>query len=457
MIQTVNSRQAISASPELQKFRQKAKIIFKREMIDVEAEKSLLGAVMIDGHNLSLAAEHIDSHEDFSTFPNQCIWRAIIGLESEGKPYTPTAIADWLRGKNLIDDVKYDYLGEVYQQASLSPGHDAKIIREKSLLRRLSRACTETQEDVLHQPEEVSAIVERAEQRFFDLATLRAKKKAVPMSQLVSEAGDRMDERKKSKVRPGLSLGWGNIDSIIKLRPTQVTIVAARTSVGKSVFAGEVARSLLKNKHYTLFASLEMSNEELTDRLMCAEAGVNSVAFDMGALSSQDVENLQNAYEVLGSEYLRINDDPSQTMLQIASEARRMKAQRKLDCIIVDYLQIVNAEVRRKDRREEVDEISRRLKGLAKQLKVPILALAQINREAANEEPQLHNLRESGALEQDADNVIILHKPSPNDDAEEDMVVKVAKQRGGPKKKATLIHNKATFRLYEKPPVWRHS
>ena len=424
------------------------------KVTDSDPEVLVLGGLMRANAELSEVVPILDGPNDFTTFANQKLYEAILDLENRRKGFDPVSVREWALTRNLSEEMTVAWLGSVYLNGSIpgKVGHYAEIVRDRSMLRQLRDAARETLDAAENPTDTTESLVEQAEQRFFKLATKRQRRQAKPIADLVRDANKRLEIRQENKVRPGIPMGWPRLDKLITLRPSEVTIVAARTSVGKTIFAGNLAYHAACGGSVVLFSSLEMAAEELTDRLICMASNTPSVPFQIGRLSGEQILDVGAAANEIMDVKLWVNDDPDQSMMQIGSEARRLKSRSNLDLLIIDYLQIVRPDVRRRDRREEVDEISRRLKIVAKELQIPVVALAQVSREGAKsgEEPELHHLRESGALEQDADNVIFLHKPAPIDNADEDlMVVRVAKQRNGPKAKVNFKHIKPTFKLYE--------
>lgn len=423
----------------------------QRELFALEAEKSTLGGLMRDGAEVGTVASILDGPEDFHIYAHQCVYAAILDISAKGGDPSPPAVSNWLNDHGKMIDVRYDYLGELYSAFYGSVQKFAEIVRDKARLRRLRFVAEDILEEIYKSHETADSVIEMAEQKIFEVASNRIIKAPKTIKEVLKEAAERYDARAKGELEPGMSFGWPTMDLRIMLKPERLTIVAARTSVGKSVFAVNVARNVAMFKKSVYFSNLEMPNEETIDRTLCLDGKVDAVSFEAATLTGKDYERLLDAHSRLSEMSIFLQDAEDQTLLQITSDCRRLKAKEKLHLVIVDYLQLIRAESKRSSRQEEVAEISRRLKSLSRMLKVPVIALAQINRAGAEtEEPQLHHLRDSGAIEQDADNVLILHKPNQNDDlAVEEVVVRIAKQRGGVKGRVTLMHEKATFRLYE--------
>jgi replicative DNA helicase len=398
----------------------------------------------------------LNGAEDFYLFGHQKVFQAMLEIQGAGKPVDPLTVATWLKDNRFIDDVGgYPYLLELWESTK-TPQNGASYaatVRECALLRGLIHASNETIAEVDSRCDLANNLAERAEQRFFELATLKQAKTARHISELATEAGLRMDERRKRDKRNGFATGWADLDRwFIGLKPGQITIVGARTSVGKTVFGLNLAWNLASRMIPTCFFSLEMNEEEVTDRLICSVAQMDGKAFQEFIDDTEYLKAIDAVRSIMGAT-LHVNDDPDQSVMQMSSEGRRMKARGQLSVAIIDYLQLIRPEIKAKDRREQVDHISRRLKLMARQLQIPVVCLCQVGREAEKaEEPQLHHLRESGAIEQDADNVFLLHRPGQDDEKDrETMEVRIAKQRNGPKKKICLDYIKPQFRLYDMP------
>jgi replicative DNA helicase len=423
----------------------------QRELFALEAEKSTLGGLMRDGAEVGTVASILDGPEDFHIYAHQCVYAAILDISAKGGDPSPPAVSNWLNDHGKMIDVRYDYLGELYSAFYGSVQKFAEIVRDKARLRRLRFVAEDILEEIYKSHETADSVIEMAEQKIFEVASNRKIKAPKPVAEVLKDAFERYEKRAKGDLEPGISFGWPTMDVRITLKPERLTIVAARTSVGKSVFAVNVARNVAALGKTVYFSNLEMPNEETIDRALCLDGGVNAMSFESASLTADEYVKLIDAYNRMSEMSIFLQDAEDQTLLQITSDCRRLKARGNLHLVIVDYLQLIRAESKRSSRQEEVAEISRRLKSLSRMLKVPVIALAQINRAGAEtEEPQLHHLRDSGAIEQDADNVLILHKPNQNDDlAVEEVVVRIAKQRGGVKGRVTLMHEKATFRLYE--------
>lgn len=422
---------------------------------DRDAERAVLGACLRDPTLIGDVVGVLNGAEDFYLFGHQKIFQAMIEIQGAGKPVDALTVATWLKNKSFIEDAGgYAYLTELWDSSPVpqNGAHYAATVRECALLRGLIHASNETIAEVDSRCDFAGNLADRAEQRFFELATLKQAKSARHISELATEAGVRMDERRKRDKRSGYKTGWADLDKwFIGLKPGQITIVGARTSVGKTVFGLNLAWHLASRMIPTCFFSLEMNEEEVADRLICSVAGMDGKAFQEGFIDENQYVKAVDAVREIMESTLHVNDNPDQSVMQMSSEGRRMKAKGQLSVAIIDYLQLIRPEIKAKDRREQVDHISRRLKLMSRQLEIPVVCLCQVGREAEKaEEPQLHHLRESGGIEQDADNVFLLHRPKMDEDSDrETMEVRIAKQRNGPKKKVCLDYIKPHFRLYD--------
>lgn len=326
--------------------------------------------------------------------------------------------------------------------------HYAQIVRQKSTIRSLIAACSDIMVQAYEPLEDAGKLLDEAEQKVFAIRESRQTSKLVPLERSLEEAINRLELRMEGRDLEGtVDCGFKGLDALLGgFHASELIIIAARPSMGKTAFALNIAENvILKSQRPVLFISLEMAAIELTERLLCSVSKVSSHRLRNGSLSKEDRQKLIRIASEINRAKLFIDDTPSQTISEIAAAARRVKRQQKdLALIVVDYLQLIEPDNSSDPRQEQVARIARRMKGLAKELKVPVVCLAQLNRQAEDSRdhrPKLSHLRESGAIEQDADVVMFVHRKGyyrgseEGGDSEEERnkaLIIVAKQRNGP-------------------------
>lgn len=408
---------------------------------NLEAERSLIGSMWFNPAVCDDVAL-ILKPEDFYSDANEKLYRRTMELHNDGKRPDATLLHEKLNSLGELGAVGgIAYMVEVADCTAHAANaiHYAKIVRDKATLRRLRIACQETLHQVALETDDASQVLGEAEQRIFDVREVRGGDFANPIGDVLLEAMSGIDNDDPALQR-GLTSGFGKLDGLTNgFRAGQLTILAGRPGNGKSALAGNIAEHLALHEHKAvLFVSLEMTKLELAERMLCANSCVNSFKLRNGTLTTSDKQRLMQAYGRLAKAPITIDDCPNRTMTEIAAVARRLKRQGKLDLLMIDYLQLVTPDNRKDPRQEQVASMSRRLKNMTKELDVPILCLAQLNRQAeTGGEPQLWHLRESGAIEQDADNVMFIWRCGEEGT---EAVLKVAKQRNGPTGKIPLIY-----------------
>jgi replicative DNA helicase len=413
---------------------------------NIEAERSILGAVMLDNHALNAAVEKLRS-EDFFLPQHRQIFERMIQLgEKQQAIDTITLMEDLTRSGNLESAGGIAYLSQLADGLPrvTNVEHYARIVKEKAVLRSLIYSASAIQEQALAAGDDADTILDRAESAIFQIAEDRVRVGLIGVKELVRENFERL-ERIFSEGRriTGLGTGYTDLDNqTAGLQPSELIILAARPSMGKTALALNIAENvaLRKSEPVAIF-SLEMSKESLLLRMLASEARVDAHKFRTGHMNRDDWGKITGALSSLGEAPLWIDDSASSTVLEMGAKARRLKRDRGLSLMIVDYLQLVvpTHTGRGTNRQEEVSSISRALKGLAKELKVPIVVLSQLTRAPEREErkPQLADLRESGAIEQDADVVMFINRPNfyktdlPEEDRAKAELI-IAKQRNGP-------------------------
>ncbi len=422
-----------------------------------EAERSVLGSMLrensvIDEVTLKVRADqfYADAH--------QKIFLAILGLREKPAPVDLITLAEELKQRGQIEDVGgYGYLGELWDAAptAANAAYYAQIVRDRAVLRKLIHAGTEILRDAYEQAQAPDELLNSAERKILEVAELGLADEAVTLNYALGLAYDRIDKRQGAEGLSisGLSTGFRDLDEITAgLQDSELVIIAAQPSVGKTAFALGLTRNVIGEGHGVFFVSLEQSKIELAERLLCSQARVDSHRLRKGSLSAEDIEKLMEAGGDLARAKLFIDDSPAQGMLRIAANARRLKRRQGIKLVVIDYLQLIEPDNRRDPRQEQVAQVSRRLKFLAKELNIPVVALAQVNRSSEDRQdhrPRLADLRESGSIEQDADTVLLLHRPDRYEPGQHDGIIEiiVGKQRNGPTGEVTLAYLKQYMRF----------
>jgi replicative DNA helicase len=393
--------------------------------------------------------------ESFYFDAHRKIFRGIIAHFDKGQQPDLVILAEWLKEQKFLEDVGgYSYLAELWDAAPTAANatHYAAIVRDKAIIRNLIHASTEILKESYSEALPADDLLAAAEKQILDIAQMGIQGDTVALSEAVKAAYDRIDARHSGGLDlSGISTGFVDLDQLTAgLQNSELIIIAARPSVGKTAFALNLARHVVVEERLpAFFVSLEQSRIELAERLLCCQSHVNSQSLRKGRVSSDDMEKLIDAGGLLSKAKLFIDDTAGQGMLRIAASARRLKLREHIKIVIIDYLQLIDPDNRRDPRQEQVAGISRRLKHLARELQLPVVALAQLNRgteDRQGHKPRLSDLRESGSIEQDADTVMLLHRPDyyaggdqeftseePRPRMDQGVVeVIVAKQRNGP-------------------------
>jgi replicative DNA helicase len=379
--------------------------------------------------------------EDFRVYANQCIYRRMVELWDRRLSVDVVTVADALKKAGELEDVTYPYLGAVVDSSSTGNGaeHHARLVRDRAILRRLEVAAEQIGQAARNPTGPAEQILADAERAIMALAAGGVDGTARPVADVVADLFDRIDACRAGNREAGVPTGFADLDNLlVGLQPSELILLAARPAVGKTALGALLADRAARAGHPTLFISLEMGGVEVVGRMLSALAPVDGQLIRQAhLLQEKELAAIHKAGDTLRQGRLWISDMPGQTMLRIASEARRIQHRHGLGLVVIDYLQLIEPEDRKVPRHEQVGAISRRLKALARELRAPVLALAQLNRaseERAEQTPRLSDLRESGSLEQDADVVLLLSRlKNP------DLVgVQVAKNRNGPTGGVTL-------------------
>jgi replicative DNA helicase len=423
-----------------------------------EAERAVLGSMLRDNGVIDDVRLKV-LPEQFYADAHQKIFLAAGELRDKGTPVDLISLAEELKRRGQIEDIGgYGYLGELWDAAPTAANavYYAQIVHDRATVRGLIHAGTEILRDAYEQSQPPDELLNSAERRIFEIAEKGIKEETVTLNQAIAAAYDRIDKRHglEGLDISGLSTGFRDLDEITAgLQDSELVIIAARPSVGKTAFSLGLVRNVILGGHGVYFVSLEQSKIELAERLLCSHARVDSHKLRKGSLSGEDMEKLVEAGGELGRAKLFIDDSPAQSMLRITANARRLKHRQKIKLVVIDYLQLIEPENRRDPRQEQVAQVSRRLKFMAKELNIPVVALAQVNRSSEDRQdhkPRLSDLRESGSIEQDADTVLLLHRPDRYEPGQHEGIIEVivGKQRNGPTGEVTLAYLKQ-FMRYE--------
>lgn len=438
---------------------------------NIEAEQSLLGSLLIDRDAIIKVADSV-TPEDFYKDTHRAIYESMSDLLQAREPIDLLSLGNRLEEKKQLEMIGgRSYLIELSNAVPTAANvvHYATIVQKKATLRRLQSAAAEITNLSFEEAEEVDHILDKSEQKLFGVSQKYLKQAFVPIRDVLTEAFDRIDElhREKGKLR-GLPTGFFALDNILAgLQKSDLVILAARPSVGKTSLALDIARhTATRTKIPVGLFSLEMSKEQLVDRLICAEAGVDLWRMRTGRLSDQpgedDFPRIGNSIGLLSEAPLYIDDSATSSIMEMRTKARRLQMEKGLGLLVIDYLQLMESRTRIENRVQEISEITRALKSIARELNIPVLALSQLSRAVEARSPaipKLADLRESGSIEQDADVVLFIYRKAMDKGAanltpEERNIadIFIAKHRNGPTGQVQLFFDeqKVSFRNLDK-------
>ena len=429
---------------------------------NIEAEQSVLGAILIEQSAIAKISDILQP-EDFYREAHKLVYRSAMTLFERGEAIDFITVIDMLRREESLERA-----GGISYITSLANGvptaanivFHAKIVQEKSLLRRLIHAATDIATMGYAETEEVERVLDHAEQKILEVATRKIGQDFAPIKEIIFSTLDKIDEMHKAKGGiTGLSTGFTNLDKLTGgFQRSDLILIAARPSMGKTAFVLNVAQHMAtRDKKSVAIFSLEMPREQLAMRMMCAEGLIDSQHFRTGAMSNDEWKNLVDAADRLSASPMFIDDTAGVNAVELRNKARRISKEHGLDCIIIDYLQLMDggAHSRIDNRQQQISDISRSLKALARELKVPVIALSQLSRgpESRNSRrPMLSDLRESGSLEQDADMVAFLYREdyyNPETEKKNLTELIIAKNRNGPTETVELFFHKNFTRFRE--------
>ena len=434
---------------------------------NIEAEQSVLGSLMLDKDAVLKIADTLRS-DDFYRGAHKIIYEAMLELYEAREPIDMLSLSNRLEEKKQLEMIGgITYLTTIVNSVPTASHitHYADIVRKKNILRNLISASSEISSMSYDERNDLETILNEAEKRIFNIAQKTTRQLFLPMKTALEEAFGRIDRLHKDwGALRGLSTGFADLDNYLGgLQRADLIILAARPSLGKTSLALNIAaNAAIKEKASVGVFSLEMSNDQIVDRLIAAQANIDLYRLRTGKLSSEGEDNdffrIQEAMGVLSEAPIFIDDAASSTITQMRTMARKLQLEHGLDLIIIDYLQLMQGTGRSDNRVEIVSEISRSLKGLARELNIPILALSQLNRATESREgqiPRLSDLRESGSIEQDADIVLFIYREDRvRRESEKKNIAEIiiAKHRNGPCGKVDLYfnENQVSFKNLEK-------
>lgn len=429
---------------------------------NIEAEQAVLGAMLIDKEAIAKATEVL-SADDFYREAHRVIFSAMLELYNKNEAVDMVTVTEILKRDNKLEDIGgiayITSLANVVLTAANVKYH-AEIVAEKSVMRQLVRVSTEIAAMGYEANEDVGTLLDTAESRILEISNRKKKNDFTAINDILMDSVQSIESLLQNKGGlTGLPAGFADLDKLTSgLHPSDFIILAARPSMGKTALALNIVQNVALRAHKVIggeprsvaFFSLEMSKEQLVNRMLCAEAGIDSQRLRVGEMHDEDWTHLWDACDTMSRAKIYIDDTAGITAMDMRSRARRLKAEHGLDLIVVDYLQLMQGSGKRNnsgDRQQEVSEISRSLKALARELDVPVLALSQLSRSVESRQvkrPMLSDLRESGSLEQDADIVAFLYREdyyNPETENKHTELI-IAKHRNGPVDTVNLFFQK---------------
>ncbi len=429
---------------------------------NVEAEQCVLGSILLDNSALNKILDLV-APEDFYKREHQLIFTTMLDLYEKTHPIDLVTLSEALTHREELEAVGgINYLMELAEvvPSSAHVQHYARIVKEKAVLRHLIRASNDILSLCYEGTQEVEDLLDEAERLIFSVSELKAQRDFVDSKVLLKEAIKNLEDlARQQKSVTGIPTGFQELDRLTAgFQPSDLIIIAARPSMGKTALALNIAQHVaIKEQKTVAIFSLEMSREQLALRMLSSLAKIPSHKLRTGILSSNDWKKMIRAANKLMDAPIFVDDTPALSVLEIRAKARRLMSERGLNLIIIDYLQLMRGRSKTESRQQEISEISRSLKGLAKELNVPVLALSQLSRAVESRQdkrPQLSDLRESGAIEQDGDLILFIYRPEvykpENPDYRGIAEIIVGKQRNGPTGtfKLTFLKEYTTFEEY---------
>lgn len=422
----------------------------------IEAEMCLLASMMLDKEIAAQTVTLVD-RDAFFQADHQIIFDVVKKLYDQDRPIDAVIVREELARRNLLEEVGGTaYLGQILNTVpSAAHGvHYAHIVREKAMLRQLIAASNDILRDVYKSSDPAEMVVDRAEKSIFSIAEKRVSGSMTPLESVLHEVYEMIEERG----RRGIETDFHEIDDMLNgLQNGEMIIVAARPSMGKTAFAMNIVENVAANHHLPVAVfSLEMSKQQLAQRMLCSRAGIDAQRVRKGMLNAQEYQKLAQVVVELSKAPIWVDDSPGLTPLELRAKARRLKMQNDIRLIMLDYMQLMD-NPGPENRQQQISEISRSIKAVARELNIPVIALSQLNRSSEQRDghrPRMSDLRESGSIEQDADVVMLLHREDYYNQSNPDFIpdniaeVIIAKQRNGPTGtvKLTFDSKTTTFR-----------
>jgi len=447
------------------------RITLDRELpYDLQAESGVLGSLMLNPDACDDIV-NILRVEDFFEVGHATLFRHMMQMHNDGRKIDVTLLRDRLIANEDLEIVGGSgRMAEIFSSVPTAAHavYYAEIVREKATLRELIATCTHILTESYEPASESKSMLAKAEQQVFAIRENRQRSNLASIDEVLQTAMDRLDSRLRGEILAGtVETGFTDLDHLTGgLHASELVILAARPSMGKTAFAMNITENIvMKSRKPVLFVSLEMAAIELVERMLCSVARVNGHKVRNGRISTDETRRLQSVAAELNSVPLYIDDSPTRNVAEIAGAARRIqRINDELGAVVIDYLQLVQPDDPRDPRQEQVAKMARRLKSLARELKVPVLCLAQLNRQAEetrDHRPRLSHLRESGAIEQDADVVMFVHRKDyyrskdqegDEEDEQGEAMIIVAKQRNGPTDDVDLTWIREFTRFEDRAP-----
>ncbi|HVT87629.1 MAG TPA: replicative DNA helicase [Tepidisphaeraceae bacterium] len=425
----------------------------------VEAEMCMIASMILDKEMIGQIIQ-ILGRDDVYQDDHQILFDILVKLFEQNKPIDAIVLREELAKRNLLEDIGGTaYLATLLNTvpSSAHGAHYAGIVREKSLLRQLIAASNEILRDAYAPHDKADVVVDRAEHRMFEIAEKRIGGAMVPLEGVLHEVYDMLEE----KGRRGLESDFHDVDDMLNgLQNGELIIVAARPSMGKTAYAMNVIENVAANHRMPCAVfSLEMSKQQLAQRMLCSRAGIDAQKVRKGLLSAAEYQKLAAVVVELSKAPIWVDDSPGLTVLELRAKARRLKRQHDIKLLMIDYLQLMDCPEVPESRQQQISQISRGIKAVARELNIPVIAVSQLNRASEGRDghrPRMSDLRESGSIEQDADVIILLHREDYYRMSEPDFIpdnvaeIIIAKQRNGPTGtvKLTFDNKTTTFKNY---------
>lgn len=421
----------------------------------LEVEESILGAILIDKDAIISVAEFL-LPEHFYKEAHQLIFEAALDLYEDRQPIDVITVVERLKKQKRLAKIGgQSYLVDLVDRVPTSANIETygRIVKDNFVKRQLISLAGLVADQAFDETNEATQVLDTAEQSLFALSQRHMRQAFIAVKEALADSFDRLDElHKRAGGLRGIPTGFKDLDDTLAgLQPSNLIILAARPGMGKTAFVLSIAQYAAVNEKIPVgIFSLEMSKEELVDRLLVAQADIDAWRLKTGKLEEEDFTKLSEAMGVLAESPIYIDDTPALTILEMRTKARRLIAEHNAQMLVIDYLQLARARTRQMENRvQEVSEISQGLKNLARELRIPVLACSQLSRaveQRGTKRPQLADLRESGAIEQDADVVMFLWRP--DDEVVEEMFLNIAKHRNGPLREIPLYWKGERVRFY---------